>query len=140
VQYLPGNPQQARIDSFFENWLAVLILGSLGMVLTATGGAIFLAGVRQRKRDAWLATKGVRVQAKFESVNYNTRMEGNGRSPWQLICQWQHPVTKKVYVFASENIWFDPTTFVKRDTLDVLVDMDNPKRYRVDTSFLPPAG
>jgi hypothetical protein len=45
-----------------------------------------------------------------------------------------------VYLFKSANIWFDPTAFVKRDTLDVLVDMDNPKRYQVDISFLPQAG
>jgi hypothetical protein len=49
-------------------------------------------------------------------------------------------VTQKVYIFHSARVWFDPAPFVKRESLDVLVDMDNPKRYEVDISFLPQAG
>jgi len=140
VIYQPNNPQGARIDSFSENWLGVVILGGMGLVFALIGGGFIYSGMHTRKVNRWLATNGMRVQAKFENVIYDTSLKVNGRSPWRLICQWQHPVTQKVYLFKSANIWFDPTAFVKRDTLDVLVDMDNPKRHQVDISFLPKAG
>ena len=40
-------------------------------------------------------------------------------------------------IFHSENLWFDPTRFVKRKQVTVLLDPNNPKRYHMDTSFLP---
>lgn len=140
VFYPPENPEAGRIDSFSENWLGILIMSGIGLVFALIGGGMIGAAMRTRKVNAWLATNGLRIQAKLENVLYDTSLKVNGRSPWRLICQWQHPVTQKVYVFKSANIWFDPTSFVKRDTLDVLVDMDNPRRYHVDTSFLPQMG
>lgn len=138
--YDPANPERAQIDSFMENWFVTLFLGGMGLVFALVGGGIIWSRLNQRKVRAWLAQNGMRTQAKFEEVIHDTSTKINGRSPWRIICQWQHPVTQKVYVFRSDMIWFDPTSFVKRDTLDVLVNMDNPKKYWVDTSFLPKAG
>lgn len=140
VLYPAGNPEAGRIDSFSENWLLILILGGIGLVFALIGGGVVYSALRTREVNKWLALNGMRVQARFEEVQHDTSLKVNGRSPWRLVCQWQHPVTRKVYVFNSAHLWFDPTAFVKRDTLDVLVDMDNPRRYQVDTSFLPEAG
>jgi hypothetical protein len=136
--YAPDNPEGARIDSFMENWFGVLILGGMGIVFGLIGGGFVYGGLRTRKANKWLATNGMRVQAKYEGVGQGN-VKVNGRDSYVLKCQWQHPVTHKVYLFKSANIWFDPAPFVKRDTLDVLVDMDNPKRHQVDISFLPEA-
>lgn len=140
VLYDKANPEHARLDSFAENWLAPLILGGLGSVFTLVGGGVLAAMVRKRKVRAWLTQNGMRVQAKFESVDYDTSLTVNGRHPWRLSCQWQHPVTQKVYLFRSDPIWYDPTAFIKRDQLDVLVNADDPKQYAVDISFLPQSG
>lgn len=137
VLYDPANPEHAHIDSFMENWFGPLLLGGLGSVFSLAGGGMLVFQVRQRKMRGWLARNGMRVQAKFESVDYDTNLSVNGRHPWRLVCQWQHPVTQKVYLFRSDPIWFDPTSFVKREQLDVLVNADDPKQYVVDTSFLP---
>lgn len=67
----------------------------------------------------------------------DTSIKVNNRSPWALTAQWQHPTTGDIHTFQSAAIWFDPTDHVNRETLDVLVDADNPTRYRVDISFLP---
>lgn len=139
VMYQSDNPESARIDSFSENWLGVLILGGIGLVFALIGGGMIGATLRTGNSNRWLATNGMRVQAKFEGVE-SGNVQVNGRDSYRLKCQWQHPVTQKVYIFHSARVWFDPAPFVKRDTLDVLVDMDNPKRYQVDTSFLPEAG
>ena len=40
-------------------------------------------------------------------------------------------------VFHSENLWFDPSSFMKRRKVTVLLDPNNPKRYYMDVTFLP---
>lgn len=140
VLYDRANPERAQIDSFMENWFGPLILGGMGLVFSLVGGGIVGYQVKQRRIRAWLAQNGMRVQAKFDGVSVDTSLTVNGRNPWRLSCQWQHPLTQKIYVFRSDPIWFDPTPFVKRDQLDVLVNMDNPKQYQVDIAFLPAAG
>lgn len=139
VMFQPNHPQGARIDSFGENWFGVLVLGSMGLFFTLFGASFIVSGVRTRAANRWLATNGLRVQARYEGV-VSGNMKTHGRNSYRLRCQWQHPITHKVYIFNSERIWFDPAPYVKRDTVEVLVDMDNPKRYQVDISFLPEAG
>jgi hypothetical protein len=47
------------------------------------------------------------------------------------------PTSNKVRVFHSENLYFDPTQYVNRKQVTVLLDPENPKRYHMDVSFLP---
>ncbi|MCB1611107.1 MAG: hypothetical protein KDI60_04995, partial [Xanthomonadales bacterium] len=62
----------------------------------------------------------------------------NGRSPWVIRAQWQHPVTSKVHMFQSENLWFDPSEFIgDREQIGIRIDADQPERHRVDISWLP---
>lgn len=140
VLYEAKNPEHAQIDSFMERSFGPVLLTGLGTVFALVGGGVLFACVRQRKQRAWLAQNGLRVQAKFDGIDYDTSVRVNGRSPWRLLCQWQHPATQKVYIFRSDAIWFDPTPYVQRETLDVLVNADDPKQYQVDTSFLPKSG
>ena len=137
VLYDAANPEHAQLDTFSERHLGPAILSGLGAVFALVGGGVLAARVRQRKQRAWLAQNGLRVKAKFDGVDYDTSVRVNGRSPWRLTCQWQHPATQKVYVFRSDAIWFDPAPYVQRDTLDVLVNADDPRQYQVDLSFLP---
>jgi hypothetical protein len=140
VLYEAANPQAARIDSKLEMWFLPMLFGGLGTVFASIGGGFLGYIVRTRRLRDWLAINGMHVKAKFEGVIYDTSIRVNGRHPWRLTAQWQHPVTQKVYSFRSDMIWFDPTQFVQRDQLDVTVNADNPRQYVVDTSFLPPAG
>lgn len=140
VLYDPANPEHGKIDSFMEQSFGVLMLGGMGAIFGLVGGGIVGYQVRQRKVRAWLAQNGMRVRAKFEGVDYDTSLTVNGRHPWRLTCQWQHPATQKVYLFRSDPIWFDPSAFVKREELDVTVNADDPRQYVVDTSFLPKSG
>lgn len=141
VLYDGANPEHASIDSFMSNWFGTLILGGLGLLFTLAGGGIVWSRLKQRKVRAWLAQNGMKVQVKFEGVIYDTGLQVNGRSPWRLTAQWQHPVTQAVYSMRSDPVWYDPGDFVKnRATLDALVNMDNPNQYHIDISFLPRAG
>jgi hypothetical protein len=140
VLYESANPQNARLDSFMETWFLPLLFGGLGGVFAMIGGGFLAYIVRTRRVRDWLQMNGMRVKAKFEGVIVDTSLAVNGRNPWRLTCQWQHPITQKVYLFRSDAIWFDPTAYVKREQLDVLVNADRPQQYVVDTAFLPQAG
>ena len=137
VLYQPANPEQARLDSFMETWFGPLILGFFALVVLLVGYALFWGGIQKRRVRAWLAQHGMKVRAKLAGAELNTSLKVNGRSPWRLRAQWQHPVTQKVYVFYSDNVWFDPTEFCDREQVDAVVNADDPRQYVVDTSFLP---
>lgn len=137
VLYESSSPEGARINSFFSLWGGAIIVGGLGLIFSLIGGGILLFGVMKGRSKAYLQKNGVEVPASVQSVEQNTGVVINGRSPFRIVCQWQHPQTKEIHVFHSENLWFDPSDYINHDTLAVLVDEGNLKKYWVDTSFLP---
>ena len=38
---------------------------------------------------------------------------------------------------VAARVWFDPTEFCNRESVDAVVNADDPRQYMVDTSFLP---
>lgn len=137
VLYDPTTPEKAQIDSFMENWFVTLILGGMGVIFTLLGATLLTSQIKKRRVQRWLSENGMRVQARFEGVRQDTTISVNDRYPWCLHCQWQHPVTGQIYLFKSDSIWFDPTHYINREYLDVIVNADDPKQYTVDISFLP---
>lgn len=134
VLFVPGD---ARIKGFGSLWLGPLILGGLGTVFTAIGLSIFGVGRANARQAAYLMAYGNAIQTDVQGVVYNTSLTVNGRHPWRITSQWLDPVSNKVRVFHSENLWFDPTTFVTARQVTVLLDPKNPQRYHMDISFLP---
>jgi hypothetical protein len=138
VLYLPDAPAEGRIGSFMEQWFLPLIFG----VFTTVFGGIALAfigvEIRKRRMYTWLQHSGMTIQARINEVGKNTSLKVNGRSPWVIRAQWQHPVTQEMHVFESENLWYDPNEFIgDREQIPVRVDADDPRRHRVDLSWLP---
>ena len=140
LRYEPANPESARLDSFMENWFAALILGLLGSVFFAVGAGVGIYGWRKKKAVEWLRAHGTKIQAKFTGVDLNTSLKVNGRSPWVLTAQWQNPADQAIYTFRSDSIWFDPSEFVKGETLDVLINPAKPSMHHIDLGFLPKHG
>jgi hypothetical protein len=137
VLYAPDNPNEARINGFGSLWFGSLILGGLGTVFCAIGFGILMASRLNKGKRDWLMAHGTAIQAEFQSVERNTSLKVNGRSPWRIVAQWQNPENGQLHIFNSENLWFDPTKFVTAKQLTVLLDPKNSKRYHVDVSFLP---
>jgi hypothetical protein len=137
VLYAPDDPNDARIDGFGSLWLGPLILGGLGVVFGGIGFGILIVSRLDKRKREWLMAYGTEVQAEFASVERNTSLKVNGRSPWRIIAQWQNPESGQLHVFNSENLWFDPTKYVTTKQLKVLLDPKDLKRYHVDTAFLP---
>ncbi len=137
VLFDPESPDDAKINGFFSLWGGVLILGILGTVFFAVGGAIIYFGVKRSNLVKYLKQNGTKVISDFQSVVVNTSMSVNGRHPYQIVSQWQDPVTTKLHIFTSDNIWFDPINFIKTEKINVLIDRRSPQKYMVDLSFLP---
>jgi uncharacterized protein DUF3592 len=137
VLYNPADPQSARIKSFFSLWFGFLIVFALGLVFAAIGLTMIFMRSRGRKRAEWLRQHGRRVKTAFKGVELNQSLRVNGRSPYHIISQSPDPASNTVRVFESENIWFDPSEYIKGETIDVLVDPNDPKKYVMDISFLP---
>lgn len=137
VLYHADAPQKARIKDFMSLWFGPLLVGGLGVVFTALGAGMIVVSARRRRLEARLKASGVPVEATFQSVEQNTSMKVNGQSPWRVLAQWLDPSTSKVHVFKSDNLWFDPSAYIKDRKINVFIDRANPKRYYVDLSFLP---
>lgn len=137
VLFDPNDPDHAAIEGFFSQWGGIVIVGGLGAVFFLIGGGMWLARRRRTARQAELRSRGRRIEARITSVELNEGFSVNGRHPYRILCQWQDPSTGRMHVFASDNIWYDPSEALDRDTATVFVDPADPGRYWVDTSFLP---
>lgn len=137
VFYKQSAPEQAKINSFFSLWGGALIMTILGLVFFGVGFSIVLLAVLKRRKIEWLKTNGIKITAQFQTVQLNRGLKINHRYPYQVVAQWQNPTTSKMHIFTSENIWFDPTGYINSDEVTVLIERGNPKKYNVDTSFLP---
>lgn len=137
VLYDPSDPYQARIKSFFQLWFGFMIVFILGAIFAGIGLTIILVRARRKGRDAWLERNGRRIQTTYKGVELNQSLTVNGRSPYHILSQLADPATNTVHVFHSENIWFDPSEYIKGQTIDVLVDPHDPKKYYMDIRFLP---
>jgi hypothetical protein len=137
ILYDPQEPHNASIKSFAELWLLPVILCGMGLIFSSFGiVAVVWKGARTRK-NAWLQQNGRRIQAEITRVELNTSVEVNGANPYRIVCQWLDPARNQMHVFNSANIWFDPTSHIPGKTIEVLVDPNNPRRYAVNTAFLP---
>ena len=137
VLYHADAPEKARINGFMSLWFGPLLVGGLGVVFTALSVGLIGVSARRKRLEAHLKTSGMPIEATFESVEQNTSMKVNGRSPWRVLAQWLDPATSQVHVFKSDNLWFDPSTYIKDRKINVFIDRADPKKYYVDLSFLP---
>ncbi|GMU42908.1 MAG: DUF3592 domain-containing protein [Xanthomonadales bacterium] len=141
VWYRSSAPEEARIGSFMEQWFVPLLLGVFALLFGGIATGFLLAELRRIRTWRWLEHSGMSVQARIVEVDRDSSVKVNGRSPWVIRAQWQHPVTQTVHVFTSERLWFDPAPFVAgREQIGVRVDADDPRRHRVDIDWLPKQG
>ena len=137
VRHPPGRPAEARIDGWLESWFLPTLFGGLGAVFASIGAGFWISALRRKRLHAWLQQFGTRVQAKFTGVRLDTSVRVNGRHPWRLTAQWLHPATGVVHTFESDALFFDPTDYVKRESVEVWIDTNDPRRHHLDTAFLP---
>lgn len=137
VLYLPTDPQNAKISGFFSLWGGSSILGGTGGVFFLIGTGIMLAGTLRRRKDEYLINNGTPIETEYQSVELNTALSVNGAHPFRVLTRWLNPSTSELHVFKSNNMWFDPSSYIKSKNITVFIEKDNPRKYYVDLSFLP---
>jgi hypothetical protein len=137
VLYDSAEPNSASINGFTSLWLGPLICGVLGMIFFLIGFFIILFDKVKQREIRYLRENGKRISTKFAHVKFNNGLAVNGRNPFLIYSQWLDTNTNELYVFKSDNIWFDPTDFIGTEPIKVMIDPKNPKKYYMDISFLP---
>ncbi|MBI1732446.1 MAG: DUF3592 domain-containing protein [Gammaproteobacteria bacterium] len=137
VWYDPAKPEHAEIDGYFSLWGITTIFGGLGAIFFLVGAGIIFGTAFKGRRDESLRMRGTPIETDLQSVQLNTSLAVNGKHPYKVLTQWFNPFTSEVHVFESDNVWFDPASYVKDRKITVFIENDNPKKYLVDLSFLP---
>lgn len=137
VLYLRDDPDDARIRGFGSLWGGATFLAGMGFVFAAIGAGVLYSRRAGENRKKYLLAYGNSIETDVQGVDRDTSVKVNGRNPWRITSQWLDPATRKLRVFYSENLWFDPTRFVTAKTITVLLDPKDAKRYYMDVSFLP---
>lgn len=137
----PGHPEDARLDHWTESGFGILFGGFFFLVFGGIGYSCLYAAVRKARGASWAREHGLAVRAQVVGVERDGRIRVNGRSPFVIAAQWQNPRDGKVHRFASAPTWVDPRPFLEgRRELTVRLDPERPKRYWMDTGFVPEAG
>jgi len=141
VLYDPELPERASIDTFMQQYFLPLLMSGLGLAFTAAGAIPMYLRIRRERLAEWLKSNGQAVRAYVSGVERRTNIEVNGKNPYRISSQWTDVMTSRVHVFQSQNVWFDPGPYMPASkTITVLIDPKNPKRYWMDTTFLPKLG
>ncbi len=140
VHFPPGEPEGAEIKNFFMLWFLPLFLGIFALTF---GGVGFFGLSRQMKklgakRELFDNQKGKKLSLPISDITQDTSFKVNGRSPYIVITQWVNPLTNVMHEFKSDYVWYHPGTLLgNQKQMDVYIDENDPKRYYMDTTFLP---
>lgn len=137
VLYHPENPKNAKINGLFSLWGASVILGVLGGAFFAIGSRLAPADALSNWKEEYLKKNGTPIETEYQGVERNTDLAVNGSHPFRILTRWRNPSTAELHIFKSNDIWFDPTNYIKSRKITVFIKNGNPKKYYVDLSFLP---
>lgn len=137
ILYDPSDPKGAVIEGFFSVWGLTLMFGYVGIMSLGFGLGAIIWFKRKAKKKRQLLSTGSPIVAEIQAISKNKRITLNGKHPYQIHAQWLNPATQKLHVFISDNIWFDPASFIKKNEIQVYINKNNLKMYYVDLSFLP---
>ena len=117
----------------------MLVFPGLGLIFACIGGTSLAVKNGKKRKDKRLKEIGTRIDALYTETTINSTYAVNGRSPYNIMCEWNNPADGKKYVFKSQNLWINPETKIAEKgikTFPVYVDMNNLKKYAVDVDAL----
>lgn len=138
VVYDPLASQTAYVDNFMGRWFLPVFMAGFAVVFGGVGAGTAYVRYRRRKMIEYLKINGRRVNANFVDVRLNRSYKVNKRSPFVIYATWHDELSNKTIEFMSDNLWFDPSPFVKLGmSIEVVVDSNDFNRYWMNTDFLP---
>ncbi len=134
--YNPKMPDEVVLSGF-DQWFLPVFFGFFFLAFGGVGYGGLLFHFVRRQNHLNLLRTGKTVDAQFVEVFVNRAFAVNGQSPLVVRCKWTDPLSQKQYTFDSENLWIDPSPYIKSgSTLTVYIEPDNPMMYYVDLRFL----
>ena len=131
IYYNPNNPSEIQSNSLL---LPIMFTG-FGVIFTSIGSVIFILKANRNKLKNKLMENGRKIYADINKIVINGAYRVNGRSPYKISCAWKDERSETIYLFESENIWFDPKIIIEMNSikqLPVYIDENNFKRYYVE--------
>ena len=133
VYYNPENPSDFKLEG--ETIFNTVFPIAFGSVFFIVGMGMIIPPIIKSQMQNKVKQYGELINAEIDDVDVNYNMAVNGRHPYVIVCSWKDPSSGGLYQFRSNNLWFNPEKLLEgRKTIDVYVDMQNPKKYYVDTS------
>jgi hypothetical protein len=111
VLYQSGRAEQARIHSFFGQYLLAIILGFLGIIFGAISSLLLLIPIQRGRRRRLAMTTGTPVKATIIEVRNDLSMSVNGRNPWVIVAEHRDENLSRNVTFTSEYLWVSPEKY-----------------------------
>lgn len=132
VYYDSDFPSEFKVEG--ENLFTNIIIISMGCGFILVGVRMikdFLKTVDIKKH---VLKEGEKVEAQIKEIYINENCTINGKHPYIIVCEWIHPSTGVTHKFKSKRFLNNPEKYlIGKTTMNVYVDMENPKMYYVDT-------
>ena len=133
--YDPHNPDNAHLQSSVTNPVAYVVMSLVGLIPLLIGFLIMISPLLRRRQDDWLNNHGTTIAVPVLRID-----NAPSSNSFTIIAQWQNPQDQQVYVFESDPLGYDPSSYIKDNPVSILIDPNNPKSYKMDLSFLPKEG
>lgn len=118
--------------------LLILIFPGIGLIFFIIGGTGIFVKINNKKLEKNLKENGELIYANYVETILNTSYQVNGKSPYNIICEWNNPVDNKKYIFKSKNIWLNPENIIEEKNINqfpVYINKDK-KKYIIDIEVL----
>jgi len=135
VWYDPEDPQKIDLGgSQRSNMRAVVITGLVFVLMIYFFIKYTITDIANKK----LVRTGTKIEADFVAVDRDERIKIKGQSPWIIRCSWVDSRNNQKYYFVTKPYTIDPAPYLNgRYHLDVFINPSDPKKYFIDTSFMP---
>jgi hypothetical protein len=135
VWYDPAAPQNIDLGgSQRYNMRAVVISGFVFFFMIYLFIKYTLTDLTNKK----LIKTGMKIEAQFVAVDRDERIKIKGQNPWIIRCSWVDSRNNQKYFFVTKPYTIDPAPYLNgRYHLDVFINPADPKKYFIDTSFMP---
>lgn len=130
-------PAQLKVSYLYEIWFKSLLYLLL-IVLVATSIFLFRTCCNWKSNKLKkLRREGNHIYTQFESVEAVVKVLKDGKHPYQIVSTWVDHKSKKKHTFKSQYLWKNPIDYIMDQTITVMIDDKNKKKYLMDLSFLP---
>jgi len=144
VMYPASDPFSGDVYSEYILWGGPTLILFAGMVMLLIVFVILAKNALDDEKQE--ADKGTDMSEELSPLSLNTMFvnveknrgaEVDGHLPYCIYTQWRDPITSEVHFFQSQNLWLDPSQYIKRKKVKVFIEQSDLSQYNVDLSFLP---